>query len=586
MQMYVNRPLKSKMIALIIGVIILIFLLIFGHVTKEGKNEPQAFKENPHQEIWLKNCLIVKNSEEKMKVFYDQAYTEFPIEGLSGDFHNEIADVYLKNGKVTKILIKKDRIQGKILSVKENAMEVEGYGLIPMEEGFRFYDMSGDYKEKSGAELIVGSDQVQYAVAEGKICAAILDKPISVEKIRVLIKTTGYENLLHNQISLRAQGEYELICGSEKKDLHEGEELNIGPEDEGLKEGRIRLVPKSENARLAVLSIERNYGTPVYAGTMEIAKETEGLSLVNELDLETYLYSVVPSEMPASYEMEALKAQAVCARSYAHRQIMENGHAAYGAHVDDSVSFQVYNNLTTNEKVIKAVNETAGEVLKFGDEIAITYYYSTSCGSTTNETIWEKGSVDNAYLSGKVLNGDKEKPDLKKEEVFRDFILNEPYETYDSEENWYRWELTVPVEKIAENVSSLSDIGKVKNVTVTERNEGGVAQKILIEGDRGKFEVVYEYAIRSVLNGEGQNIKRKYGKDAVAGALLPSGFFIIDPVKENEKLTGFRIRGGGFGHGAGMSQNGANHMAEEGKSYQEILNLFYEGTTLTDYEDE
>ena len=175
---------------------------------------------------------------------------------------------------------------------------------------------------------------------------------------------------------------------------------------------------------------------------------------------------------------------------------------------------------------------------------------------------------------------------MKKEEVFRDFLLNEPYETYDSEENWYRWELTVPVEKIAENVSSLSDIGKVKNVTVTERNEGGVAQKILIEGDRGKYEVVYENAIRSVLNGEGQNIKRKYGKDAVAGALLPSGFFIIDPVKENEKLTGFRIRGGGFGHGAGMSQNGANHMAEEGKSYQEILNLFYEGTTLTDYEDE
>lgn len=62
--------------------------------------------------------------------------------------------------------------------------------------------------------------------------------------------------------------------------------------------------------------------------------------------------------------------------------------------------------------------------------------------------------------------------------------------------------------------------------------------------------------------------------------MLPSGFFVVDQVEENGEVTAFRFRGGGFGHGAGMSQNGANHMAEAGKTYEEILGLFYEGTTL------
>ena len=95
------------------------------------------------------------------------------------------------------------------------------------------------------------------------------------------------------------------------------------------------------------------------------------------------------------------------------------------------------------------------------------------------------------------------------------------------------------------------------------------------------MEITYEHAIRTALNGKGQTILRTYGKDTTGGNMLPSGFFVVDKVEEDGKLTAFRFRGGGFGHGAGMSQNGANHMAEAGKTYEEILNLFYEGTTLS-----
>ncbi len=105
--------------------------------------------------------------------------------------------------------------------------------------------------------------------------------------------------------------------------------------------------------------------------------------MVNELLLEEYLYAVVPSEMPASYPLEALKAQAVCARTYAYARILHAGLPEYGAHVDDSTSYQVYNNILENAQTTKAVRETKGELLYYGEELADTYYYSTSCGYGT-----------------------------------------------------------------------------------------------------------------------------------------------------------------------------------------------------------
>ena len=114
---------------------------------------------------------------------------------------------------------------------------------------------------------------------------------------------------------------------------------------------------------ITICSIERSQGQPVYSGSLEIKKESDGLVLINELYLEDYLKKVVPSEMPASYEKEALKAQAVCARTYAYRQIQGNTYGQYGAHVDDSTSFQVYNNITTSERTDQAVDETYGQML-------------------------------------------------------------------------------------------------------------------------------------------------------------------------------------------------------------------------------
>lgn len=534
------------------------------------------------REVTLENCLITENEKDTVTVFSQGFSIALPCQNLQAEFTDEIADVTLTNGTVTKLSVKKEAISGKILSIRGESLEVAGYGLVPVSSSFRFYKTYGDYEEKSVYGLLVGYEQPRLVVAEGEICAAILPEPVRIERIRVLLKTTDFAHIIHQSVTLKVHGAYEMSYGKNIVSVEDGEELKFNKNSEALMEDRIILTPKDQDARLEITSIERSYGTPSYAGSLELVKDPAGVVVINDIDLETYLYSVVPSEMPASYGAEALKAQAVCARSYAYGQILLNAYASYGAHVDDSVSYQVYNNLPTDERVVQAVNETAGQVLTFGEEVANTYYFSTSCGYTTNETIWKNGTLENSYISGKLLNDSMEKLDLTKEKNFREFILKEDYDTYDSGESWYRWDLTVPVEQLTENVSEIENIGKVKDIEVTKRNEGGVVQCVVITGEKGELELQYEHAIRLALNGKGQTIHRTYGKDAVGGNMLPSGFFVIDRVEEDGKLTGFRFRGGGFGHGAGMSQNGANHMAEAGKSYEEILNLFYEGTELSE----
>ncbi len=548
-------------------------------VTEE--NKILHIKNLFQKEVRLENCLITENTAQQVTIFSDGFRIAIPCKNLTAQLSNEISDIYLTNGSITKISTKRESISGKILSIRQDGIELEGYGVVPMNESFRFYETHGNYAEKSARGLIVGYEQAKLIVAEGEICAAVLEAPITLERIRVLLKTTDFADIVHQQVSLTAHGTYEIAYGDQKAVLNDGEELVLGTSSEYLTQERVIFTPLSTDAKLEIKSIERNYGAPSYAGSIEVLKDSGGLVVINDIDLESYLYSVVPSEMPASYELEALKAQAVCARSYAYRQILLNGYANYGAHVDDSVSYQVYNNLPTDEKVIRAVNETAGKVLKFGEEVATTYYFSTSCGYTTNETIWKNGLPENSYISGKLLNDSMEKLDLTGEEAFREFILNEKYTTYDSGESWYRWDMTVPVDHISETVNDMENIGKVKDIIVTERNEGGVVHKVLVKGTKGELELMYEHSIRVALNGKGETVKRSHGKDTTGGNMLPSGFFVIDRVESDGVLTGFRFRGGGFGHGAGMSQNGANHMAESGKNYEEILGLFYAGTILS-----
>ena len=92
--------------------------------------------------------------------------------------------------------------------------------------------------------------------------------------------------------------------------------MSVSPGDDRLKEGRMTITLEDPQKEIRILSTKRAQGTPSYFGSFELSEESDGLLLINELDVEDYLTRVVPSEMPSNYELEALKAQAVCARTY------------------------------------------------------------------------------------------------------------------------------------------------------------------------------------------------------------------------------------------------------------------------------
>lgn len=304
----------------------------------------------------------------------------------------------------------------------------------------------------------------------------------------------------------------------------------------------------------------------------------EGLVLINELYLEDYLKKVVPSEMPSSYETEALKAQAVCARTYAYMQIQSNTYSRYGAHVDDSTNFQVYNNIQTDERTSSAVEDTYGKLLLYDGKPITAYYFSTSCGTTTDGSVWGGDAAETPYLSSVALQPGRQQLELTSDEAFETFIKDQDYPAYDAEFPLYRWNVTIDTEVLTAN---LGGVGTVQNIQITERGPGGVAKSLLVTGSEGEKTIRGQDAIRKALGDESLTIRRGDGKNTEGMSSLPSGFIAIDDLGtgENGKHS-FKIYGGGFGHGAGMSQNGAQGMAKAGMGYEEILEFFYEGISV------
>lgn len=379
------------------------------------------------------------------------------------------------------------------------------------------------------------------------------------EKIRVLIKTTGFSQIAHTQVQLQVASGLKISYGENIEECKQGEVVTITPEDIKFQAGSIKIESKSEAEKISIPSIQRGYGTPSYRGKLELFQTAEGIVIVNELRLEEYLYAVVPSEMPASYELEALKAQAVCARSYAYNQSRDYAYPEYQAHVDDSTAFQVYGNSAEQESTISAVNETCGEKIWYNNQVATAYYYSTSCGKTASIKAWGSDfNESNQYLQS--IN-----------------VCNEEGKSYESDLPWYQWTATISEQKMSNLVelNTGKEIGTLLNLAVTQQGDGGIVQEITAVGTTGKIVVKTENKIRSALGGGGYTIEKQDGTVVNSTKLLPSAFFTVEKRNGN-----YILHGGGYGHGIGMSQNGANEMVKQGKTYKQILTFFYTGVVV------
>ncbi len=378
------------------------------------------------------------------------------------------------------------------------------------------------------------------------------NKSVPEQTIRVLIKTQDFSGEYHPDIT--------LICNSNttaqegQVSFQAGETIHLDTASDLFdSDGALKLIPEDENAGFTITSIKREQGIPTYEGKLEIYRSGEGLLLINVLSLETYLKYVVPSEMPASYETEALKAQSVCARTYALKQIQNGSLPQKHADVDDSVSFQVYNNIPRQNSTDQAVDSTKNMVMMCNGEPITAYFFSTSSGSTSTNEVWDENPEQ--YLQC-VNTGDLE-----------------------SSEPWFRWNVTLSIDYLNHQIAKY-EIGTLQGVMILKKSAGGAVDELKLVGSQGEKTLDSEYTIRQVFSTKGIPVSRQDGTTTTEMNLMPSAYFTCTPIYEENQVTGYHFEGGGYGHGVGMSQNGANHLAAQGKTWQEILSYFYKEIDL------
>ena len=518
-----------------------------------------------------RNVWILDGDENGLLVYLGDIERRIPFRKKTGKTEkmlHHMADLKMENGKISKVSLKTETITGKVLSVQEDAIELEGYGEIPLDSEYKVLKTYGGMERKQLSDILVGYGTEEFIVAKGNVCGILITREFQAETIRVLIMNKGFQGLYHSTLTLVCSGPMKVIQGEKEKRLKAGEAFTVRTGDRQLRDGRMILEPET-GGEITVRSLERAQGTPSYTGRMEIVEGEGGLVLVNELYLEDYL----PSEMPSSYEKEALKAQAICARTYAYMQLQSNTYSQYGAHVDDSTNFQVYNNTENSIQASEAVQDTYGKMLLYDGKPITAYYFSTSCGTTSDASVWGSDPEAVPYLKGVALQPGRETLDLSSNEAFSAFIKNEDIKSYDSAYPFYRWNVKTSREILSANIDG---VGTVTGLQITERGGGGVAKKLLVTGTEGEKTISGQNSIRAALGDESLVITKKDGKTVTGWGSLPSGFISIEDIGNGD----FQIFGGGFGHGAGMSQNGAQAMAKSGMKCEEILKFFYDGVSV------
>ena len=554
----------------------------------------QEERQRERQEV-LHNVYITDASGTAVTLAGEEDAGLESLAAVSGEaVKGIVADLYLQDKKIVKIVRKPEYVTGTIQKISDKSITLDEYGEVGLARDFRLYHISkaGKVTRGKSSDLAVGQPEVRFVAAGSQICAAVVPEK-KIDKIRVLLQDNGFSSYEHKTVVLTATAGCTVRNGGKERTYKKGEKITFEPEQVNSD----CVVDTGGKGKIRFENLKRQCGTPEYRGTFHITKKGDSLHVVNELSLEEYLYSVVPSEMPTEYSMEALKAQAVCARSYAAKQMKGKRLAEYGAHVDDGVSFQVYNNQREDARSIEAVNATADQIAVYRDKIAVTYFYSASCGSRAGtKDVWFT-SKDAGYLPS---GGEKGGRDLSGESEFASFIKSKP-SSLDSGSAWFRWSMSVSADDLKKSLEknlpgrclanqtqiqakqsdgsfrseSLSGIGQIKNISVKKRGRGGVVSMVEVEGSERTIRVYTEYNVRILFGGTGISYARNDGTKIKGLSLLPSGFFCVK--KEN---GAFVFSGGGYGHGVGMSQNGANTMAKQGKNYRDILTFYFPGTSV------
>jgi stage II sporulation protein D len=417
----------------------------------------------------------------------------------------------------------------------------------------------------SGKREVLASDVTEKVSTVDNIKSAEAEEKTykNDDTIRVLIKNDSE----YTYGALYVTGDKK--CTVDGKKIKAGKAISAAKYLKKKDEGSEVRVEVSEGGMLYICGKKGKKLTDGYEGDFILRKSGDGYVLINELPVETYLRYVLPSEMPPGFSYEALKAQAVCARTFAYMQMEGGSFAEYGADLDDSTASQVYHASKTYESTDSAVEDTAGKVLTYNGKTVECYYYSTSPGYSENLEVWNADSP--SYLVAE--NHTKEKTvDLTDPETFHNFI-SESVDSYDTESPFYRWTAT-----LSSALGMDEEYGRLKGVYVKGRSSSGYITELTVVFEDGSRTYSREDEIRFALGKYISELELSDGSLRTNFTSLPSACFEVKS-QDNGKII---LTGGGFGHGIGMSQYGADAMGDEGLSYTEILKYYYNNIEITE----
>ena len=271
-------------------------------------------------------------------------------------------------------------------------------------------------------------------------------------------------------------------------------------------------------------------GQKRFSGKLNIFVSDSEIFLVNVLGIEKYLSSVVGSEMPTKWPIEALKAQAIASRTYALKQ---KGNNLFD--IDSTQKNQVYNGLESRTyKTIRAVKSTRSLVLTYKNKLINALFHSSSGGMTENsQDVWKNKYP---YLSS-----------------VKDFDKNNPK---------FRWQ-----KKISSNelIDLFPEIGGLKNIEILDITSTGRVKNVKLIGSYGSKQM------------SGVVLRKRLG---LKSNFVRFKFFEEELNNKFPKNKGLIVFGQGSGHGVGMSQWGAKYLASRGQKAERILKYFYKGVQI------
>ena len=349
-----------------------------------------------------------------------------------------------------------------------------------------------------------------------------------------------------------------------------------------------------------------------FLGKLRFIVEDNNICAINELPVETYLTSVISSEMRATSSLELLKAHAVISRSWLLAQMeqrkAENNniekqpsffktdeeivrwydredHKRFDVCADDHC--QRYQGITkaANKHVVEAIQQTAGEILTSHGEICDARY-SKCCGGAVEEFQYCWENIKKPYLQAlpDTLSDSTPLPDLTDEAVVRQWILSSPdafcnttdqkvlsqvLNDFDQETtDFYRWSQTYSQAEIKQLLEEKLEVqfGDIIDLVPLERGKSGRIYRLKIVGKE-----------RTLIIGKELEIRR-----ALSKSHLYSSAFIVEKADIKDSVPQkFIIKGAGWGHGVGLCQIGAAMMGKQGYRYEEILLHYYKGAEIT-----